>query len=325
MNSLNEIAAAVKGVKRPLLCGHVSPDGDCLGSALALALALKKLGKEVVVAGPDPVPELYGFLPLADSFQVGNPPAGDFDALLTVDCPEPHRLGRAYQDLPGKFPLVLSLDHHPSRKPYGTYNYIDLKAAAVGEIIYDLLPLIGVELDVDIAICLYTAILTDTGSFQYENTTAGTHRRMIGLLQTGAPLDRVNTLVYEEKPLAAHLLLREALKTLELSADGKIAWLMISRETLQVAGAKDEHSDGIVNAARSIKGVEIAILFHQQPDGRVKVSFRSKHTANVGLLAEKFGGGGHRRASGCHLDDDLALVKEKVLAAAQASVDGGDG
>ena len=316
VNSLSEIAAVIKGVKRTLICGHISPDGDCLGSALTLALALKGLGIEAVAAGPDPVPEIYSFLPGAASFHVGSPPVGDFDAMITVDCPEKHRLGREYQGLPEKISTVISLDHHQSLNLYGTYNYIDQNAAAVGEIVYDLLQLMGIGINHDLAVCLYTAILTDTGSFRYENTTADTHIRTAGLLQTGAPLNWVNTLIYEEKPLAAHLLLKEALKTLEISKDGKVAWLSISREALDAIGAKDEHSEGVVNSARSIKGVEIGILFHEQADGRVKVSFRSKHEANVDLLAQKFGGGGHKRASGCTVTGDLSTVMETVLDAA---------
>ena len=316
MNSLNETAAAIMAVKRPLICGHVSPDGDCLGSAFALALALRGLGIEAVTAGPDPVPETLSFLPGAGAFHAGSPPAGDFDALITVDCPEKHRLGREYQELPPGFSTVIAIDHHPSPNPYGTCNYIDIKAAAVGEIIYDLLPLMDIKLNVDLAVCLYTAIVTDTGSFLYDNTTADTHRRMVGLLETEAPLNRINTLIYEEKPLAAHLLLREALKTLTISRDGKVAWLWISREALGVAGARDEDADGIVNSARSIKGVHIAILFHEQAGGKIKVSMRSKSEANVASIAAKFGGGGHKRASGCNLPGSLETAMDRVLSAA---------
>ena len=313
MNSLNEIAGALGAVRRALICGHITPDGDSLGSALALALALKKLGKEVTVAGPDPIPEIYGFLPGASGYHAGEPPSGNYDALIAVDCPVMFRLGPGYQDLPGKELTVLCIDHHISQDPFGTYAYTDSQAAATGEIIYNLLPLLNIEIDVDIAICLYTAIVTDTGSFQYENTTAETHRCMAGLMETGAPLHRVNTLIYEEKALASQLLLREALKTLKISKDGKTAWMVITRATIHAAGAKDEHTEGIVNYSRSIKGVEVGMLFHEMPAGKVKISFRSKETADVYLLAEKFGGGGHARASGCEITGSIEAVVEKVL------------
>ena len=313
VNSLNEIAVAVSAVKRALICGHVMPDGDSLGSAFALAAALRVLGKDVIVAGPDPVPVVYSFLPGTDGFHAGSPPADDFDTMITVDCPVAFRLGLEYQDLPGKIPTVINIDHHTSTNSFGTYRYIDPSAAAVGEIVYDLLRLMQINIDIDIAICLYTAIVTDTGSFQYENTTADTHKRMIGLLETGAPLHLANTKIYEEKPLPAQLLLKEALKTLSVSRDGKVAWMRITRATLRDAGAKDENTEGIVNYARSIRGVEVGILFHEQAGGKIKIGFRSKEKVNVAYLAGMFGGGGHKRAAGCEIPGDMDTVVENVL------------
>ena len=320
MNSLSEIAKAMTTVRNALICGHTKPDGDSLGSAFALALALKRLGKSVTVAGPDPVPGIYSFLPGVESYFAGDPPAGSFDTLITVDCPVAFRLGREYQDLPSKDLTVINIDHHTSQAPFGTYRYTDTSAAAVGEIIYDLLQLMQIDLDVDMAVCLYTAIVTDSGSFQYENTTADTHRRMAGLLETGAPLHRINTLIYDEKDYAAQLLLREALKSLNMSSDGKIAWMVITREMVRNVGAKDEHTEGIVNFSRSIRGVRLGMLFNELADGKVKLSIRTKGAVNANHIANRFGGGGHLRAAGCEITGSINSVVDMVLKSLLASV-----
>ena len=313
MNSLNEIAQALKEVKRAMICGHVMPDGDCLGSSLALAMALKHLGKEVTVVGRDPVPEIYRFLPGSDGYYSGPPPTEGYDTLIVVDCPVKIRMGRGYRDLPDSGIRVIAIDHHATREPFGDYRYTDPKVAAVGEIIYRLLGLLQIEITVDMAICLYTAIVTDTGSFQYENTTKETHLMAAELMKIGAPLLHVNTLLYEEKSKETQLLLKEALNTLAFSDCGQVAWMKITRDMLRDTQAKDEHTEGLVNYARSIRGVEVGILFHQLEDGKIKIGFRSKNWVDVNKLAQVFNGGGHIRASGCKIEGEMDRVVSDVV------------
>lgn len=317
MNSLAEVAAALDRAQKVLLCGHEMPDGDSLGSVLALGLTLEKLGKKVTMAGPDPVPLMYSFLPGAERFVAGAPPGGGYDTLVTLDCSVPERLGTGYRELllSGEM-SVINIDHHAGTVPFGTTRYVDRQAAAVGEIIFDLIELMGVELTTDVATCLYTAIITDTGSFRYDSITPDTHRRVAKLLDTGVPASRVNVMLYEDKPGAAIRLLGAALNTLNISPCGKVGWMTVSRKTLQDAGAEDEHTEGLVNYARRIKGVEIGLLFRELADGRYKVSFRSKDFADVNRLAALFGGGGHTRAAGCVLRGDLEDIKKRIVAEA---------
>ncbi|HPU35962.1 MAG TPA: bifunctional oligoribonuclease/PAP phosphatase NrnA [Bacillota bacterium] len=316
MNNLVEIGEAIKRSNQVLLCGHVMPDGDCLGSVLALGLTLERLGKKVIMGGPDPIPEIYHFLPGQDRFIVGKPPEYEYDTFIVLDCSVPERLGQGYQDFLNRDLVLINIDHHKGSQPFGDYQYIDPKAAAVGEIILDLLDLMRVQITIEAAINLYTAIITDTGSFRYDNTTPGTHRRVASLLEMGIPAADIHVHLYEEKPMAALKVLGAALDTLTTSACGRVCWMTITREILNKAGAIDEHTDGLINYARSIKGVEVGLLFHEISKDLYKISFRSKNSVDVNKLAASFGGGGHMRAAGCVLQGDLKTIQEQIITAA---------
>jgi phosphoesterase RecJ-like protein len=218
--------------------------------------------------------------------------------------------------------VVIILDHHASSSCFGKYRYIDPAASAVGEIIYDLIGEMGLEITRDVAICLYTAIVTDTGSFQYDSTTPGTLRRVANLMEIGVPAAQVNIRIYEEKPKAVLRLLCSALSTLTSSSCGKVSWMTVTRETLRDSGAEDEHTEGLVNYTKSIRGVEVGMLFREVEEGCYKISFRSKDAVDVNRLAALFGGGGHPHASGCSVQGDLNEIKEKVVSAALLAVKG---
>lgn len=322
MNRLAEIAMVIQRAERVLLCGHLMPDGDSLGSVLALGLTLEELGKKVTMAGPDPVPAIYNFLPGLERFLVGDPPGGLYDTLIVLDCSVPERLGKGYQDLLSRDTVIINIDHHAGSTPFGTYRYIDPQAAAVGEIIFDLLQLMQVSITLETATCLYTAIITDTGSFQYDNTKPDTHRRVARLLEIGVPAAQVNIRLYEEKPRVALLLLGAALNTLSVSPCEKVCWMTVSRDILRDTGAGDEHTDSLVNYTRSIRGVQVGLLFRELSDGKYKISFRSKDTVDVNRLAALFGGGGHPRAAGCVMQGDLGEIQEKIVAASVLAVGG---
>lgn len=322
MNRLADIAMAIQRAKRVLLCGHIMPDGDSLGSVLALGLTLEELGKKVTMAGPDPVPAIYHFLPGSERFLVGGPPEGIYDTLIVLDCSVPERLGKGYQDLLSRDTVIVNIDHHAGSTPFGTYRYIDPQAAAVGEIIFDLLHFMQVSITLETAICLYTAIITDTGSFQYDNTKPDTHRRVARLLEIGVPAAQVNIRLYEERPRAALLLLGAVLNTLSVSPCEKVCWMTVNRDILRDTGAGDEHTDSLVNYTRSIRGVQVGLLFRELSDGKYKISFRSKDTVDVNRLAALFGGGGHPRAAGCVMQGDLGEIQEKIVAASVKAVGG---
>lgn len=313
MNNLMAVAEVIKKAQRPLLCGHVMPDGDSLGSVLALGLGLQRLGKEVTLVSSDPVPDLYHFLPGVETVIVGEVPEGDYDLLVAVDFSVPDRLGSALHAFVKNGLPVAVIDHHVNDHPFGHYNYVRTEAAATGEIIMDLLDLLQIDLNLDLAINLYTAIVTDTGSFRYENTTSETHAKTARLLECGVPVSRLSNYIFGEQPLVLLRLLEAALGTLEVSDCGQIAWMSISREMVQLAGASGQHIEGLINYPRKIKGVELAIVFRELDEQRVKVSFRSKYQVDVNLLAKKFGGGGHVRASGCTVDGPLEQAREMVL------------
>lgn len=311
MTKLSDIALAIRRSENVLICGHIIPDGDCLGSILALGLSLEALGKKVVMAGPDPIPGIYEFLPGAGRFQTGPPPDGNYDTLIILDCSTPERLGRGYQDLLAKQTVIINIDHHVGNCILGTYCYIDTDAAAVGEIIFDLLKFMQVNISFEAAINLYTAIVTDTGSFQYDNVTPGTHRRAAALLELGVQGFQINVALHEERPKAALVLLGEALHTLTIAPGGKVCWMTVTQEMLKKAGAVDEHTEGLINYCRSIKGVEVGLLFREVLKGTYKVSLRSKNI-DVNQLAAQFGGGGHTKAAGCVLKGNLKDVQAQV-------------
>lgn len=318
MNSLGEVAGLLLKSNRFLICGHLLPDGDSLGSSLALALALKGAGKEVLVASPDLPPDSFSFLPAIETVATV-PNWGRYETFVAVDCSTPDRLGQ-FKTAMEAAPTVVNIDHHTGTAPFGTYNYVDPRAAATGEILFDLLELMGLPISVEIATCLYVAIITDTGQFKYEQTTADTHRRVAKLIELGVPAVKVNTFLYDEKPLVAVKLLQIALASLELSPCGKVAWLTVTKQKLNDLGAEDQHAEGLINHVREIKGVEVAMVFREMEHHQFKVSFRSKRWVDVSQLAGSFGGGGHPKAAGCVLSGNLHSLVNHVVATAIKAV-----
>lgn len=319
MVELRELAEALMRSRRLVLSGHVMPDGDSVGSTLALARLLELSGKEVTAVCPDPVPAIYRFLPGVELMVEGKFFSDeDFDTIVLVDCSDPERVGPHVGPYLNKGDrMVINIDHHVSTPPYGDLNYIDPKAAAVGEIIYDLSFVLETPISADIATCLYTAIVTDTGSFRYENTTSGTLRRAAHLVEIGVSPADINTLIYEERPLSSIKLLHAALGSLKLSASGRVAWMSLTSAVERDLCASGDDAEGIINYARMIQGVEIAVLFRQVEPEVFKVGFRSKRFADVSALAQLFGGGGHPRASGCMMSGDLAEIERVVIEAAE--------
>lgn len=320
MSNLHSVFEVMKSGKNFIICGHIMPDGDSLGSMLALGGVLKKLGKDVTMVCFDPVPDNLTFLPGIEHLLVGERELGkDFDTFVMVDCSSPDRLG-PYNKLLARSLTTVNIDHHPGNSIHARLSYVDSRAAATGEIIYDMLRQAKININPDVAACLYTAIITDTGSFRYENTTPDTHRRVAHLIECGIQPGKLNELIYDQKSLPSLMLLRDALQTLEFSACGKVAWISVFRCNLEKVNARDEHTEGIINYPRSIKGVEVAILFRELESGVFKVGFRSKGKVDVNRLASRFGGGGHVKASGCIMKGKFEIISREVVDAALSAV-----
>lgn len=309
------VAETLHQARNIALCGHVMPDGDCLGSMLALGRALKIMGKEVLMLSPDPVPELYAFLPGVSEITVTGDGHKVVDVFVSVDCSVPDRLGchHSFLERAGR---VIVLDHHAGASVFGHIYLNEPGYAAAGEIVYELLRLLPVSLDPEMAACLYVAIITDTGSFRYDNTGPQTHIRVAELIKLGIDAARINKLLYEEKPLVSMKVLGHVLQSLCVSDCGRVAWMSVRQDTLRELNASNEHVDGFINYPRAIKGVELALFYREMEANKYKVSLRSKYFLDVNKLAAQFGGGGHQRAAGCIMEGGLEEIQRRMLKAA---------
>ncbi len=317
-NTPEEMIEVIRKAPKVALFSHVSPDGDCIGSMLAIGLALEKMGKEVSLYNPNPVPSYLAFLPGSSriSQELPSPPA---EVLLFVDCTDLGRVNMSRSDISDES-TVLNLDHHISNLFFGDFNWVDVQASAVGEIALTLINRLGVEIDVDMATNLYTAILTDSGCFEYSNTTAQTHRSAADLLDKGVDLSRIHHNIFDQKPLAQIKLLQCALNGLEIHADGQLAIMTLSSEDFRKCGADQEMSEGLVNHARSIAGVEVAVLLKELGPLEIKGGLRSNLWLNVNEIAALFGGGGHQRAAGCTLRISMAKAKQSITTAIEEAL-----
>jgi len=321
MKKMNKaLASLIKKAKNIVISGHAMPDGDSVGSTVAMGLAAKMIGKKAVVISPDPIPRAYEFLPgVADVKGLGDFPP-DSDLAVVLDCTDINRGGEELAALLKKVPAVINIDHHVSNHHFGHYNFVDPAAAATGELVYRLIRKLGLTLNADIALNLYTAIAMDTGSFRYDNTTANTHKIAAELIKTGINVARINENLFENKELITLKLLGRTLADIKLSPCGRVSWISVPHSLMVEMGARDEHADGIVNYPKTVSGVEIGLLFREIEPGKIKVGFRSKENADVNKLAAMFGGGGHPRASGCMITGNLAEVETKVVEAALAAL-----
>jgi len=306
---------AIKKHKRFLVTAHVNLEGDSLGSQLAMKELLEALGKHVIIVDNDPVPAHYKFLPKADEVSNELDKRLPFDVAIVLDCPTLKRTGDV-RKLFTKNKLVVNIDHHISNERFGDINWVCPNASSAGELVYRLFKAMGVPLTKEVALYLYIAILTDTGSFNYDNTSSITHEIAGELLGYGLEPALVSERVYEQRSVADLKLLGLVLSTLNVSKDGKVAYLVMTRDMLAKTGIDVSRSEGFINYARSIEGVKIAMMFRDDPKekSKVHISFRSKGDIDVNGLAACFGGGGHVKASGCTVKGTIKNAEKKVLA-----------
>jgi phosphoesterase RecJ-like protein len=319
MSESDDIIAALRRCERILISVHKNPDGDALGSQIALMLALEKLNKTVVSQNIDPVPEIYRFLPASSRIKTGSTVEGRHDAIAVLDA-DPSRTG-LFDD--GDYPaeVRINIDHHITNRAEWPLTWLDPSASATGEMVYNLIKQLGVAMDRDIALCLYTAIFTDTGSFRYSNTTPKSMRIAAELIEAGADPWLVTENVYESFAYRRIKLLGNVLTGMERSKDGKIAWVVVTQELYQRFGASSEDTENFINFVRATKDVEVAILFRQTAALQYKISLRSKGRIDLSGLAQSLGGGGHKNAAGSVLNGTLDEVKKRVIDAVSTAID----
>ena len=309
----DEIGRVLREQNRFAILSHVRPDGDALGCQIALALSLQQLGKEVRVWNEDGMLEKYSFLPRAELLT--KPPAApeDVDVAVALDTAIQNRLGTAFAAVRSA-KMWINIDHHLSNPGYGDLVYVDPTAPATGQIIFELIKNQGFPFDREIAENLFAAISTDTGSFQYPNTSARTFEIASQLVCTGIDVGRLNQQLYENYPRRRIELLRELLRTMRFESDGRVASFSLSLKTAAALQVLPEDNEGLIDHLRAIRGVIVAVFFEELSDGKVRVSMRSKTDAiDVCAICQKFGGGGHTLAAGARVRGTLAEVEQKVL------------
>lgn len=311
--SLPKVISAIRRSRRFLVAAHVNPESDALGSALALAGLLRKLGKSVQVINDGGTTEALRFLPGSDRVVATLREPVRADVAITVDVPVFKRVGRVGPWLKQATRLI-SIDHHVSHEGFGDINWVDPTAAATGQMIYWLFQAMHVRPSREDAVCMYAALVTDTGSFKYRNTTPDVHLMAADLIRLG----RINPMVVSQHLYEAHQItglqaLGEVLRGLQRTPDGRIAWVEVPRRL--VARAGPDIIDEIVNYPRAIKGVEVAAALRESPQpGAVRASLRSKGSVDVDRIARAFGGGGHMAASGCTVPGTLRQARARLLA-----------
>jgi phosphoesterase RecJ-like protein len=315
-------AALLEGAERFLITSHLNPDGDAVGSMLALMHLLRDNGKQVTVYHPDPVPGPYRFLAGADEIVADSDMPGEFDLFVVLDVAEPQRVSQKLP--PGvKAAKMLVIDHHPPVGDYGDFVW-RWPAAAVGQMVAQLGRHLDWKISPEFAECAYTAVLADTGSFRYSSTSSLCLETASWLVERGAKPWKVASNVYESWPVRRLQLLGDVLGTLSISCEGRLASLVVSQEALAARQASVDMTEGFVNEGRKIEGVEVSALFRELAPDQFRISFRSRGRVDVGTIATHLGGGGHRNASGVTAKGDLSTIRgqvEQLVAAALVPLD----
>ena len=315
--TIDAVLPLMRKAGRIAVIAHILPDGDTVGSCLALADALRAGGKSVSLFCQDLPPATLHFLHGLADFKREDNGGVPFDLAIAVDCSDKERMG-ACSAVFDNSRQTMNIDHHISNTFYAGVNYVDPRAAATGEIIYRIAVRLTGQIEKHTAEALYTAISTDSGNFSFGSTTSDTYRIAADLLDCGIHVEEINNFLYKSHRVERIRLLSKALDSLTLYGDGRIALMSVSREDLLAAGAEDSDTENIVNYAKDIIGVELGILLREMPDGTTKASFRSKDAIDVNTLARQFGGGGHKKAAGANIAAGLKESRDKILAAVPA-------
>ena len=325
--SAQEVGAAlgrfVKTHPEFLITAHVDPDGDALGSCLALALALEHFGKKVEVVVDSPVPAALRFLPHIGRVRRPEEVAGTYRAAFVLDSSSLDRVGGVAERCLAPGAAIAVIDHHWGNTGFGDPRYVNVEASATAELVFDLIELLHAPLTPEIAECLYVGILSDTGGFRYANTSSRALRVASRLVEQGAPAPRVAEALYATKSAPSLRILGLALASLEARSEGAIGAMTISRRMFEEAGATPEDADGIVQYAKSLVGAKVGVLIQEVAPNEIRASLRSDGTVDVNEVASRFGGGGHKNAAGLRVKGDLDQVKQQILEALERAMNGG--
>ncbi|MFZ5802938.1 MAG: DHH family phosphoesterase [Candidatus Omnitrophota bacterium] len=313
--TLREFCKALREHDHFLLSCHLLPEGDAVGSLLAIDSLLRRLGKKTSIICEDPVPDRLQIL-ASERWQClsgSKAPLSAFKALVTTDCPNLSRLGQV-QELITDETVIFNIDHHISNGLFGRYNCVHPEASATGEVVYEIFRKMRMPIRKEEAACLYVAIMTDTGSFSYSNTSARSHQIAADLIRTGIAIEKINEAVHATYSLNKIQLYSRLLSRFKTSSDKAIAWVEMKEADLKHSGASYEDSEGFVDFLRNLKEVQVVFFLSELPGtGLVRVSFRSKGNHDVNQIATHFHGGGHKKAAGCVIRASLEEAEKMIL------------
>lgn len=315
----SEIAAALEKHRRIMVTSHVNPDGDNISSQLALASILRSLGKQVIIIDQDPVPERYRFLPGWDgiSNKLETPNA---TAVCVVDCANAERIGKVAEIITPATMELIVIDHHISNDGFGHLQYIDPSASSTCELVHRISQKLGVKLSTEQATILLSGIMTDSGGFRYSNTSPGTLRNAAVLMEAGAELAWISEQLYFQQPLRHLKVLGRLFTDLQTAGNGRISWVALTQEIANMHGFDINDSEEFVSQVLSAKGAEVGLLFKEQGNGVIRISFRSKGRVDVNRLAAMFGGGGHLQAAGARIKGTVGEVVQKVISTVEGEL-----
>ncbi|WP_138205661.1 DHH family phosphoesterase [Haloimpatiens lingqiaonensis] len=309
---MNDILKKISESENIVITFHESPDGDSIGTSLALMQGLKKFHKNVKIISKDCTPDYLQFLPYSKEIDgTKNFIPQNTDCVLVVDCGDVKRINVENLDLENRKYTLINIDHHLSNEMYGDYNYVDTNAIAVAEIIYQMLKILNVSIDEDMATCLYTSLITDSGSFRHLGTTSVTHAIAGDLINVGIDFSEIHRKVFENKPLSKIKLYGKIIEDMKMFFNDKLCLMRITQDMINSLGMEIDDTGDAISFGTSINTVEVAVLLKEWNNG-TKVSLRSKNKVDVRKIAETFNGGGHTRAAGLFLELSIDKAEETI-------------
>jgi len=312
------VTSALRERRRFVISSHSRPDGDSIGSQLAMAFALRALGKDVTVVNLDPAAHQFMAFPGVRDIRIAATVEGDFDAAIIMECSDYARTG--VRGLDRYF--TINIDHHPGNTGYGQINWFDPSAAACAEMVFDVVQALGVPLSVEIATHVYIAILTDTGSFHFSNLSPRTFEICRQLLEAGVDPVRIARQVYDSSSLGRLKLCGAIMTGLQVDPTGRIAVLYVDRAMAKATGASYEDTEGVINQPLTVKELQAVVFFKQTEGDEYRVSLRSKGDVDIGAVAKQFGGGGHKNAAGCTVIGHIDELRNSVVSKVAQAIDG---
>jgi phosphoesterase RecJ-like protein len=318
MTDLQQIVDAIRARRRFVISSHARPDGDSIGSSVAMALALEAMGKQSLVVHKDPAPPPLRSFPGVEQIRIADEVDGEFDAAIIMECGDLARTGVAGLDRS----FVINIDHHPGNSGYGQINWFDAGAAACGEMVFDLIVALGAPLTPEIATHIYLSILTDTGSFHYSSISPRTFDICRQALEAGVDPVLVARNVYDSNSMGRLKLFGSVLGAMQLDGTGRIAIVYLDHDMAREAGGTYEDTEGLINLPLTVKEIQAVVFFKQIEGDHYRVSMRSKGEIDIGAIAKEFGGGGHKNAAGCTVSGPIDALQKLFIEKVEGAIDG---